>query len=545
MRSFATLLDRLSFEPSRNGKLRLIESYFATEPDPERGYGLAAMTGSLKFRHATPSLVRVLLRDRVDPLLFNLSYQFVGDLSETVAMLWPEPAERGSPPELSTVVETLAATTRAAFPGQLAIWLDGLDATGRWALLKLITGSMRIGVSSRLAKTALAALGKRDVNEIEDVWHGLEPPYIKLFAWLDGSGPGMDTLNPAPFRPPMLAHPLLERDMAGLDPTEFAAEWKWDGIRVSAVAGQSGNDPAVARLFSRTGEDISPAFPDLLASVQKDRFGAATIDGELLVVRDGLVQPFGVLQQRLNRKSVTPRLLAEFPIEMRAYDLLAEGSDDLRALPFLERRKRLEAFVARLDDPRITLSPLVPFADWDALARIRADPAAAGAGADADAIEGLMLKRRDSAYVIGRPRGLWFKWKRDPFNIDAVLMYAQLGSGKRSSLYSDFTFGVWRAGADGDELVPVGKAYFGFTDAELSQINKFIRANTVSKYGPVREVVHTANAGLVFEIAFEGLNLSKRHKSGIAMRFPRISRIRWEKPTHEADRLETLTAMLV
>ncbi len=544
MKAFATLLDRLSFEPSRNGKLRLIETYLGTEPDPERGYGLAAMTGSLKFRHATPALVRVLLKDRVDPVLFDLSYQFVGDLSETVSLLWPEPAQRGTPPELSTVVETLAATTRAAFPEQLATWLDALDSTERWALLKLITGSMRIGVSSRLAKTALAALGKRDVNDIEDIWHGLEPPFVTLFAWLEGSGPDLETVNPAPFRPPMLAHPLLDRDMAGLDPADFAAEWKWDGIRVSAVANQSGNDPTVARLFSRTGEDISPAFPDLLASVGSDRFGAATIDGELLVVRDGLVQPFGVLQQRLNRKSVTARLLTEFPIEMRAYDMLAEGNEDLRPLPFVQRRERLTAFVARLGDPRISLSPVVPFDTWDQLAGIRADPASAGAGADAEAIEGLMLKRWDSAYVIGRPRGLWFKWKRDPFNVDAVLMYAQLGSGKRSSLYSDFTFGVWRAGADGDELVPVGKAYFGFTDEELSQINKFIRANTVSKYGPVREVTHSADAGLVFEIAFEGLNRSNRHKSGIAMRFPRISRIRWEKPTSEADRLETLTAML-
>lgn len=544
MKAFATLLDRLSFEPSRNGKLRLIEAYLRTEPDPERGYGLAAMTGSLKFRHATPALVRVLLQDRVDPVLFNLSYQFVGDLSETVSLLWPEPVERGARPELSVVVETLTTISRADFPGQLATWLDALDPIERWALLKLITGSMRIGVSARLAKTALAAVGAREVNEIEDIWHGLEPPYVTMFAWLEGSGPDLDSVNPAPFRPPMLAHPLLERDMAGLDPAAFAAEWKWDGIRVSAVAGQSRNEPTVARLFSRTGEDISPAFPDLLASVAADRFGAATIDGELLVVRDGLVQPFGVLQQRLNRKSVTPKLLAEFPVEMRAYDMLAEGSEDLRSLPFADRRRRLEAFVVRLDDPRIGLSPLVPFESWTQLGGIRVDPASAGAGADAEAIEGLMLKRWDSAYVIGRPRGLWFKWKRDPFNIDAVLMYAQLGSGKRSSLYSDFTFGVWRAGVDGDELVPVGKAYFGFTDDELRLINKFVRSNTVSKYGPVREVVHSADAGLVFEIAFEGLNRSNRHKSGIAMRFPRISRIRWDKPTREADRLEALTAML-
>ena len=544
MKAFATLLDRLSFEPSRNGKLRLIEAYLRDQPDPERGLGLAAMTGSLKFRHATPSLVRVLLRDRVDPVLFDLSYQFVGDLSETVAMLWPEPGQRGEPPELSTVVETLASITRAAFPDQLSIWLDALDPTGRWALLKLITGSMRIGVSARIAKTALAALGGRDVNDIEDVWHGLEPPFIALFAWLEGTGPAMATVNPAPFRPPMLAHPLLERDMAGLDPAEFSAEWKWDGIRVSAVSGHSGNDPAVARLFSRTGEDVSLAFPDLLAAISSDRFGSATIDGELLVVRDGLVQPFGVLQQRLNRKTVSAKLIAEFPIGLRAYDMLAEGDEDLRTLPFRERRKRLEAFVGRLQEPRISLSPIVAFAGWDHLAAIRADPLAAGAGADADAIEGLMLKRCDSPYVIGRPRGLWFKWKRDPFNVDAVLMYAQLGSGKRSAQYSDFTFGVWRSGADGDELVPVGKAYFGFTDEELTRLDKFVRSNTLSKFGPVREIKRSETTGLVFEIAFEGLNRSSRHKSGIAMRFPRIARIRWDKPPKDADRLETLTAML-
>ena len=544
MKAFAALLDRLSFEPSRNGKLRLIETYLRSEPDPERGYGLAAMTGALKFRHATPSLVRVLLRDRVDPVLFDLSYQFVGDLSETVAILWPEPAQRGAPPELSTVVQTLASITRAAFPDQLSLWLDSLDSTGRWALLKLITGSMRIGVSARIAKTALASLGARDVNDIEDIWHGLEPPFIALFAWLEGTGPEMETVNPAPFRPPMLAHPLLDRDMAGLDPADFSAEWKWDGIRVSAVSGQSGNQPSVARLFSRTGEDVSLAFPDLLNSIGSDRFGSATIDGELLVIKDGLVQPFGILQQRLNRKTVSAKLIAEFPIGMRVYDMLAEGDEDLRPLPFCERRKRLETFVERLQDPRISLSPLVPFSDWVHLAQIRADPFGAGAGADADAIEGLMLKRRDSPYVIGRPRGLWFKWKRDPFNVDAVLMYAQLGSGKRSAQYSDFTFGVWRSAAEGDELVPVGKAYFGFTDEELVQLDKFVRTNTVSKYGPVREIRRTDTIGLVFEIAFEGLNRSTRHKSGIAMRFPRIARIRWDKLPKDADRLETLTAML-
>ena len=233
-----------------------------------------------------------------------------------------------------------------------------------------------------------------------------------------------------------------------------------------------------------------------------------------------------------------------YPIHLRAYDLLVEAGEDLRPLPFAVRRARLEAFVARLDDPRVSLSPLVPFADWDDLARIRAYPEAAGAGVDAPAIERLMLKRRDAPYVSGRPRGPWFKWKRDPFNVDAVMMYAQRGSGKRSSLYSDFTFGVWHEGPDGDALISVGKSYFGFTDEELGQLDRYVRENTASKFGPVREVVANANQGLVLEIAFEGLNRSKRHKSGVAMRFPRISRIRWDKPTIEADRLETLTAML-
>jgi len=229
---------------------------------------------------------------------------------------------------------------------------------------------------------------------------------------------------------------------------------------------------------------------------------------------------------------------------LRAYDLLVDGEEDLRERPFTERRRRLEQFIARLGEPRVDLSPLVAFATWDDLALARKDPAAAGAGADAEAVEGIMLKRRDAAYLPGRPKGPWWKWKRDPFIVDAVLMYAQRGHGKRSSFYSDYTFGVWTKGEDGDVLVPVGKAYFGFTDEELIQIDRFVRRNTVKRFGPVREVVHETNQGLVIEVAFEGLQRSTRHKSGLAMRFPRINRLRWDKPPGEADRLETLERML-
>jgi DNA ligase-1 len=296
----------------------------------------------------------------------------------------------------------------------------------------------------------------------------------------------------------------------------------------------------VARLYSRTGEDISKSFPDLLEALRLP----GAIDGELLIMRDGRVQTFNVLQQRLNRKSVTSKLMAEFPAHLRAYDLLADGEEDLRQLPFAARRARLEHFIARLDESRVDLSPLVPFASWDDLIAARKNPGAAGGGGDADGVEGIMLKRRDAPYLPGRPKGPWWKWKRDPFIIDAVLMYAQRGHGKRSSYYSDYTFGVWTRGAEGDELVPVGKAYFGFTDEELLQIDRFVRRNTIDRFGPVREVVHEPDEGLVLEVAFEGLQRSTRHKSGLAMRFPRINRLRWDKPPGEADRLERLESMI-
>src|SRR6202012_4332598 len=250
---------------------------------------------------------------------------------------------------------------------------------------------------------------------------------------------------------------------------------------------------------------------------------------------------FGELQQRLNRKTASADLIARYPAGIRAYDLLLDGAEDIRRLSFMERRARLEAFVAKLHSSHIDLSPLQPFGSWEELARLRADPP----DGDATRAEGLMLKRRDSIYEAGRPKGPWFKWKRDPHLIDAVLMYAQRGHGKRSSFYSDFTFGVWREDKNGDHtLTPVGKAYFGFTDEELKQLDKFVRDNTIERFGPVRSVRADKDFGLVLEVAFEGLQRSTRHKSGVAMRFNRDHRTRWDKPPREADRLETLEKLL-
>jgi DNA ligase-1 len=544
MNRFAELLDRLAYEPGRNNKLRLIEAYFREVGDPDRGYALAALTGTLSFRHAKPGLIRDLIMRRSDPVLFGYSYDYVGDLSETVALMWPKAQLTGHnnppPPTLTDVVITLRTLGKTELPKQLARWLDELDETGRWALLKLVTGALRIGISARLAKTAAANLGGKEPHDIELAWPGLIPPYLELFAWLEGRSDRPVNLDPAPFRPVMLAHAIEDADFRNLNAADYVAEWKWDGIRVQAVSGPDGRGNMVARLYSRTGENISDSFPDLTPSLHQ----AGAIDGELLVMREGRVQSFNVLQQRLNRKVVSAKLIKDFPICLRAYDLLGEGPEDLRSLPFAERRARLEAWVRKLNDPRIDLSPTIAFDSWEQLTAARADPASAGAGEDAEAVEGVMLKRRDALYLPGRPKGLWWKWKRDPQIIDAVLMYAQRGHGKRSSFYSDYTFGVWTHGADGDELVPVGKAYFGFTDEELMDIDRFVRRNTTEKFGPVRHVVHEADQGLVMEVAFEGLKRSTRHKSGIAMRFPRINRLRWDKAPRDADRLETLEKLL-
>ena len=532
MRAFAALLDRLSLTASRNAKLRLIRDHLADTPDPDRGWALAALTGGLSFTAAKPAMVRRAVEARVDPELFRLSYDYVGDLAETVALIWPARHGANREPDLSEVIDALTQAKRGEVQDLLEGWLDALDADGRWALLKLVTGGLRVGVSARLAWQAAADFGGVEAPDIQEVWHAQSPPYADLLAWLDGRAERPSADAHGRFRPVMLAQPIDEAEMPKLDPAAYAAEWKWDGIRVQAAS-----EGGVKRLYSRTGEDISPAFPDVLAALTHD----GVIDGELLVLRDGRVGSFGDLQQRLNRKVVDTKLLAKFPAGIRAYDLLAADGADLRKLPFTERRARLEALVASLASDRIDLSPLQPFTSWEALAALRAAPPEG----DPRAAEGLMLKRLDSVYEAGRPKGPWFKWKKDPHLVDAVLMYAQRGHGKRSSFYSDFTFGVWTEGVDGSHaLTPVGKAYFGFTDEELGQLDKFVRDNTVERFGPVRSVKASREFGLVLEVAFEGLQRSKRHKSGVAMRFPRINRIRWDKPAKEADELATLEAML-
>ena len=526
MKRFAALIDRLIYTRSRNSKLALIVDYLKHTPDPDRGWALAALTEALDFPAVKAGTVRTLLATRVDEELFRLSRHFVGDTAETAALLWPDAPGKSADLSISEAVDALAAASRSDAPAVVAALLDRLDTDGRYALLKLALGGMRVGVSARLAKQAFAQAFGVPVDDVEELWHAIPPPYAPLFAWGEGRAPRPDLADVAFFRPFMLAHPLEEEDV---DLADFAAEWKWDGIRVQIV-----HAAGATRIYSRGGEEISSAFPELVAAFDQE----AVIDGELLVRGEvqggpetqGGAASFNALQQRLGRKTVSKKMLADYPAFVRVYDLLAVAGDDLRGLPWSERRRQLEAFVPRLAPSHFDLSPLIAAADFNTLADLRA-------GARDAAIEGVMLKRRDAPYVAGRRAGLWYKWKRDPLTADCVMMYAQRGNGRRASFYSDYTFGCW---TEAGELLPVGKAYSGFTDEELKWLDKFVRDNTIDRFGPVREVEKT----LVLEVAFDSIHASKRHKSGLAMRFPRIARIRRDKPAEEADRIATLRGMV-
>ena len=525
MRAFSQLLDDLVYTRSRNTKLRLIGDYLKEAPDPDRGIALAALTGTLDIPAVKPAAIRALAEERIDPVLLYMSRDYVGDMAETVSLLWPTPQgqrceiDDGSI-RISDAVDRLRLASKADAPAELAHMLDHLDASGRFALLKLATGALRVGISARLAKQALADAFGLDVEQVEEVWHGLRPPYAELFDWGEGRAPQPTAKDVPVFRPFMLAHPL---DGARVSLDDYAAEWKWDGIRIQLV--HAGGD---TRLYSRTGDDISGSFPDVAEAFAL----RAVLDGELLVrgeAQGGAAASFNALQQRLGRKNVSARMRGDYPAFVRLYDILFDGEEDLRGLGWSERRARLEAFVERLNPQRFDLSDVIAAESFEALEEMRL-------GVREEGVEGMMLKRRDSPYVAGRKTGLWYKWKRDPLTADCVLMYAQRGSGKRSSYYSDYTFGCW---AEGGELLPVGKAYFGFTDEELKWLDRFVRNHTLNRFGPVREVEKT----LVLEVAFDSIHRSTRHKSGLAMRFPRISRIRTDKPASEADRIDTLLGL--
>ena len=521
MNEFAKLLEDLIFSPSRKKKISLIVNYFKNTFDTEKGYALSILTSNFKFLKIRNIDLKKMVYSRIDRELFDLSYDYVGDTAETISLIWrkSKTIKKKKLPSLTYFVKNTEKLNRNQLISYIIDILDSADVTERWAFIKILSGGLRVGVSNKLVKIALAEYGEKKVELIEKIWHGLEPPYIQLFNWLDNKSkqPAIDVLST--FHPMMLSHPIDEnKDFIKMNSSDFCAEWKWDGIRVQIIIAKN-----KTVIFSRNGDNITNSFPDLKYKSNFD----VVIDGELLVGENCTPTTFNNLQQRLNRKKVTKNHMDMFPAFLKAYDILFIDNVDLRDENFMKRRNVLEKWIDSNNQEKIEISSLINFKDWKELKKIKQSGIKRFSY-----YEGLMLKLKESKYLSGRPRGFWFKWKRDPNFLDAVLMYAQRGHGKRSSYYSDFTFGVW----NGKDLVPVGKAYTGFTNEELDQLDKFVRKNTLKKFGPVRET----EKKIVFEIAFDSISVSKRHKSGIALRFPRINKIRWDKPVSEVENLECI-----
>jgi len=558
--AFSNLLEQLYYTAGTKAKAQLIADYIANTPDPDRGWAIAAMAGTLRFDFFKRNTVKKLITEHTDPALFAMSYDYVGEVSETVAHLWPHSEPTDSLPSLTEVVETFASVSKQKVSDTLAHYLTIMTPAQRWALLKLGTRGLRIGVSARSIKQILADYGNKDIKDIETLWHAVTPPYVDMLSWLEGKADKPDIENAVTFHPVMLSHPIEDSDIDAFTKDTWQIENKYDGIRVQ-LAVKTGkvsdeNEPDKA-LFSRTGDDISHSFPDLLEAVN----GNMVLDGELLVIHNAendqgsktrgeastkthddsgatqsnaALQPdvdtFNALQQRLNKKKPSKALQTSAPVGLIVYDALVLNGEDLTEKTLKARRQALEKWFSENSNNRLFLSETLTATSPQSLRKLHAQVC------QNRAVEGLMIKRLDSKYIPGRPKGKWFKWKRDPLVVDAVMMYAQRGHGKRSSFYSDYTFGAW----EDNQLLPIGKAYSGFTDEELKKLDNWVRRNAVGRFGPVREV----KKELVLEVAFDAAHPSSRHKSGVALRFPRIHRIRWDKPADEADTLANVKALI-
>lgn len=523
MQAFAQLFEALDQTNKTQDKVALLRAYFQTATDEDRLWVLALFMDRRPKRQLGLPLLRQWAAEAagIPDWMFEESYSLVGDLAETIALLLPPPS-RHDDRSLSDWVRFVRqldtkdlAHTRAALT---EAW-DGLSTTERFLLIKLLTGGFRIGISEGLIVRALAEAFdiEKDVltHRLMGEWH---PDHTTFGELLFGQNSMAELSRPYPF---CLAHPLEDLSALG-HANDWYAEWKWDGIR-----GQLIHRQGTVSLWSRGEELLTARFPELAAAGAALPSGTV-IDGEILGFRDGQLLPFGDLQTRITRKNLTSKQLADTPAIFMAYDLLEMQAQDIRQTPFETRRTWLQT-LCQAAIPGLRLSPLLRAEDWETFARYRADSRTQQA-------EGLMLKHRLSTYQTGRKQGVWWKWKVEPLSIDAVLLYAQRGHGRRAGLYSDYTFGVW----DGDRLVTFAKAYSGLTDAELAEVNAFIQQNTLEKFGPVR----TVRPELVFEIGFEGIQASGRHKSGVALRFPRILRWRRDKTAAQASTLAELQALL-
>jgi DNA ligase 1 len=524
MRAFGELFESLDTTTSTNEKLVALTRYFRAAPAADAAWAVYFLSGRRLKRLIGGATLRkwLLIQTGLPDWLLEETYAEVGDLAETIALLVDLNSVEQEDLSLAQWIERLLALKdleEAAQREQVAQWWRTLDARGCFLLNKLLTGELRVGVSSGLVERALAEFTGHTRSVIAHRLMGAWQPSPEFWRFLIGADEGAgDRSRPYPF---CLASPLESEPESLGTPDEWLAEWKWDGIRAQIL-----RRPGGVHIWSRGEELITERFPEIVQCAQRLPMDTV-IDGEIVAWRDGQVRPFGELQQRIGRKKLSPKILSETPTHLIAYDLLEESGQDIRELPLRERRSRLEQLLSGKD--WAIVSPRVSATSWQELSNLRTS-------ARSRSVEGLMLKRLDSAYGAGRQRGVWWKWKIEPYSFDGVLVYAQPGHGRRANLLTDYTFAV----RDGENLVPVAKAYSGLTDKEIVSVDRWIRQNTVERFGPVRSL----KPELVFEIAFDAINESTRHKSGVAVRFPRIARWRTDKPASEADTIQTLRALL-
>lgn len=526
MNDFAAMFTALDQTTKTNRKVESMVEYFTAADPADAAWAVYFLSGRKPRQAVKAGQLREWASELADipEWLFDESYDAVGDLGEAIALLLPPPTQQSDLPLSQWVERLLTLRTMTDFEKKATVvgaWRE-LPSDQRFLWNKLITGGFRVGVSQLLVVRALAKLSGQPVATIALRLMGEWEPSPKFYTSLISADPTISAASrPYPF---YLAHPL-ETEPAQLgDPEEWQAEWKWDGIRAQLIrrGGQT-------FLWSRGEELVTDRYPEVIYAADRVPDGTV-IDGELLPWSGGRVMPFAELQKRIGRKTLGKKLLAEVPVVLLAYDLLEFAGSDWRGRPLYERRAALEDLIRDIADFRLILDPVLTFATWDDLAALRQT-------SRSRQVEGVMLKRKSSPYRVGRVRGDWWKWKIEPFTMDAVLTAAQRGHGKRASLYTDYTFSVW----DNGRLVTIAKAYSGLTDAEIRVVDTFIRANTLEKFGPVRSV----KPELVFELGFEGIQASSRHKSGIAVRFPRILRQRPDKPAAEADTLDDVKRLLM
>ena len=523
MINFSNLLDNLLLNNSKKKKVEILTKYFESESLINKKWALSILDNSFSSNLIKVNDVKKMIKNKVEDDMFLYSYDYVGDLAETFSLLWPKNNVKKKKISLNFFMESLSGCRdKQKLIRFLETYFNHSTSDEIYTMIKILTGGLRVGVSTQLLKESLSKIGIKSKNEIEEKWFGFKFPYTGFFEWLNGADlpPNFNTKDL--FHSFMLSNPLDEKLINEISIKDYTCEYKWDGIRAQLILSKSG------KIYSRNGDDITMSFPEL--RITKEKF--SVLDGELVIKKDNNILSFNQLQKRIGRKKLDKKTLENLPAHFIAYDILFLKDLDLRKFSFQKRRLLLEKYITELDHSNVSISSLINFGCWDEIKSIREKSLS-------NHIEGVMLKNKNSLYLSGRPSHCWYKWKRNPFLEDLIIMYAKRGHGKRSSFYSDFTFGCW-TDKRRERLVPIGKAYSGFTNDELKRLDKWVRNNTAEKFGPVRSL----KANLVVEIAFDNLNFSNRHKSGIALRFPRFNRIRWDKPVEDVCVLDDIKKLI-